>query len=231
MKLLSTIFAFLAIGLFAGCSGQEMSNKKVSLDNEIDSVSYSLGVNIANNIKNQGMEDVNIDALTKAFRDVFGEGEPLVDESTAGNILNNYFQNLHVSQASKTRETGEAFLEENKTKEGVKTLESGLQYKVLTEGHGAKPDSDDEVTVHYTGKTVDGKVFDSSVERGEPVTFAVNQVIPGWQEALPMMSEGSKWEIYVPSDLAYGERGAGQVIPPNSTLIFEIELLKVNPKD
>lgn len=219
----------LAVGLMLlwSCSGQQTSTKEVQLNNEIDSVSYSLGVNIAQNIKSQGMEEINVDALANAFNDVFDDQTLKLDQSTSGMLINTYFQNLQSSRAEKSREKGLAFLEENKKKENMVTTESGLQYEILEEGNGPIPKEDDTVTVHYHGTTIDGTVFDSSVERGEPVSFPVNGVIMGWQEALKLMPVGSKWKIYVPSDLAYGERGAGRDIGPNETLIFEVELLGI----
>lgn len=139
-------------------------------------------------------------------------------------------ENVNLSPAEANLKAGEEFLAENGKRPEVVTTESGLQYEVLTEGNGIKPTVDDAVTVHYTGKLIDGTVFDSSIERGEPITFGVTQVIPGWVEALQLMSVGSKWRLYIPSDLAYGSRGAGGVIGPNSTLIFDVELLEVPGK-
>lgn len=228
MKLLSNMVLAAGFTTLLSCSGQEMSTKEVQLNNEIDSVSYSLGVNIAQNIKSQGMDVVNVNALTKAFNDVLGDQTLKLDQSTCSTVINTYFQNLQSSRSEKSKEAGLAFLEENKNKENVFTTESGLQYEIITEGTGPIPKEDDTVTVHYHGTTIDGTVFDSSVDRGEPVSFPVNGVIMGWQEALQLMPVGSKWKIYVPSELAYGERGAGRDIGPNETLIFEVELLSIN---
>ncbi len=227
MKLLSTVVTAMAFSLFIGCSGQGIGNKEVKLNNELDSVSYSLGLNIAENIKSQGMDEINTEAVAKAFRDVFGDEETLLDAAQAGNILNTYFQNMQMANAEKSIQAGKDFLAENKLREEIMTTESGLQYEILAEGSGPVPSADDQVRVHYHGMTIDSTVFDSSVDRGEPVTFGVTQVIPGWQEALQLMPVGSKWKIYIPSELAYGERGAGQVIGPHETLIFEVELLGI----
>ncbi len=143
-------------------------------------------------------------------------------------IVQAYMQQAMEKKNEKLKAEGKAFLDENKKKEGIQTTASGLQYKVLTQGKGKQPTATSNVTVHYTGKLIDGTVFDSSVERNEPATFAVNQVIPGWTEALQLMREGDKWMLYIPYDLAYGERGAGGQIPPFAPLIFEVELIKVN---
>jgi len=228
MKLLSTTVLTAGLVFLLGCGGQEISPKEVQLNNDIDSVSYSLGVNIAKNIKSQGMDEINTGALTKAFNDVFEDQSLALDESTCNMIINTYFQNLQSSRAEDSKEAGIAFMEENKNKANIVTTESGLQYEIITEGSGPIPKEDDNVTVHYHGTTIDGTVFDSSMERGEPVSFPVNGVILGWQEALKLMPTGSKWKIYVPSELAYGERGAGRDIGPNETLIFEVELLNID---
>ncbi|MBS0000386.1 MAG: FKBP-type peptidyl-prolyl cis-trans isomerase [Cyclobacteriaceae bacterium] len=205
-----------------------MSGKEVQLGNEIDSVSYSLGVNIAQNIKSQGMDELNIEAMANAFSDVFEDDSLKIDEMTCSMLINTYFQNLQSSNAEESMQEGLAFLEENKSRQNVVTTESGLQYEVLEEGSGPKPGENDTVSVHYHGTTIDGTVFDSSVDRGEPVSFPVNGVIQGWQEALQLMPAGSKWKIFVPSELAYGERGAGRDIGPNETLVFEVELISIN---
>jgi FKBP-type peptidyl-prolyl cis-trans isomerase FklB len=228
MKLV--LIVLLAVGFFAfsGCSQQDMSGKRVELNNEIDSVSYSLGVNIGKNIKSQGVDELNVNALANAMNDVFGDDSLEIDEMTSNMVIQNYFESLQSSRAEDSREKGLAFLEENRGRENIVATESGLQYEVMEEGSGSIPKEDDTVTVHYEGKTIDGKVFDSSMERGEPVSFPVSGVIQGWQEALQLMPVGSKWRIYVPSDLAYGERGAGRDIGPNETLIFDVELLSID---
>jgi len=219
----------LIIALFFGCKGQTTTGTKVTeLNNEIDSVSYSLGFNVASSVKAQGMEDINVDALAQAFRDALDEdATPIIDDTQARQVLQTYFTELQAKQSESLRKEGEEFLAENKNKPGVVTLSSGLQYEVMVEGTGAKPAATDRVKTHYHGTLVDGTVFDSSVERGEPISFAVNGVIPGWTEALQLMNVGSKWKLFVPYNLAYGERGSGPVIGPYSTLIFEVELLDI----
>lgn len=195
---------------------------------EKDQVSYSLGVNIGTSLKNQGFEDLNLEAITTALSDVFNNNTLQITEEAGGQILNTYFQAMQTKKHSKNIEEGAAFLKANATKPDVITLPSGLQYKVLVEGNGAKPSASDKVTTHYHGTLINGTVFDSSVERGQPATFPVNGVIAGWIEALQLMPTGSKWQLYVPSNLAYGERGASELIGPNTTLIFDVELLSIN---
>ena len=195
---------------------------------EKEQVSYSLGVNIASNIKQQGFEDISIEVFTAAIQDVFADKALKIDLATGGQILNEYFQKIQERKFSKNVEEGKAFLKENSTKEGVVTLPSGLQYKILKEGNGPKPKESDQVTTHYHGTLINGTVFDSSVQRGQPATFPVNGVIQGWVEALQLMPTGSKWQLYVPSDLAYGSRGASDDIGPNTTLIFDVELISIN---
>jgi FKBP-type peptidyl-prolyl cis-trans isomerase FklB len=195
---------------------------------EKEQVSYSLGVNIASNIKQQGFDDISIEVFTAAIQDVFADKALKIDLATGGQILNEYFQKIQERKFSKNIEEGKAFLKANSTKEGVVTLPSGLQYKILKEGNGPKPKESDQVTTHYHGTLIDGTVFDSSVQRGQPATFPVNGVIQGWVEALQLMPTGSKWQLYVPSDLAYGTRGASDDIGPNTTLIFDVELISIN---
>jgi len=195
---------------------------------EKDLVSYSLGVNIATSLKNQGFEDLNLEALTAALNDVLTNQPLQIDEAKGGQILNAYFQGMQERKHAKNIEEGKAFLKENGAKSDVITLPSGLQYKVLVEGNGPKPKATDKVTTHYHGTLINGTVFDSSVERGQPATFPVNGVIAGWIEALQLMPTGSKWQLYVPSDLAYGARGASEQIGPHTTLIFDVELISIN---
>ena len=220
------IFASLIL-IISGCNNQHDSTKTVELKTELDSVSYCLGQYIAKNEKSQGMTDINADAIAMAFSDVFHGLDTVINESDAQRILNNFFRNLQASKYEDQINAGKQFLEDNKTKDGVVTLPSGLQYKILKEGKGPKPKPTDKVKVHYTGSTIDGKVFDSSVDRGEPITFGVNEVIQGWSEALQLMPVGSKWRLFIPSDLAYGARGSSPVIEPYATLIFDVELLSI----
>ena len=202
--------------------------KVVQLDNSHKKVSYGLGTLVAANLKQQGGDSLDLEALTEGIKDVYLNKTLQVPNEEAMTIVQDYMQKAMEKKTAKLKGEGQAFLEANKTKEGVKTTASGLQYKVITEGKGKQPTAKDNVTVHYTGKLLNGTVFDSSVQRNEPATFGVSQVIPGWTEALQLMKEGDKWILFIPSDLAYGERGAGGEIPPHSALIFEVELLKVN---
>jgi len=203
--------------------------KTVDLTTNDKKVSYGIGTLIASNLKTQGGDSLEIDALAAGIRDILQGVTPKVDQQEAMTLVQAYMQKKMDQKSAAAREEGQKFLENNKKTEGVKITPSGLQYKILKTGTGKSPKASDNVTVHYTGKLIDGTVFDSSVERGEPATFGVGQVIPGWTEALQLMHEGDKWMLYIPSDLAYGERGAGGQIPPHSTLVFEVELLKVMP--
>ncbi len=194
---------------------------------QIDSVSYSFGVMIAQNFKQDGIKDLDAKSLAKAIKDVLNDKELQIPENEAVNIANQYRLDMKSKIAEENLKAGEAFLAENAKKEGITTLESGLQYEILKEGDGNVPSASDKVNTHYHGTLIDGTVFDSSVERGQPISFPVMGVIPGWQEALQLMPVGSKWRVFVPSNLAYGTRGAGGIIGPNSALIFDIELLKI----
>ncbi|MEG1904749.1 MAG: FKBP-type peptidyl-prolyl cis-trans isomerase [Bacteroidales bacterium] len=218
----------LTLGL-ASCGNKQTA----SLKTEIDSVSYAIGVNTGlsykQNLENFPGGTANVNDMIVGFANAL-KGDTTMSQEQAISIIQNYFMQAEKKEADKTKEEGEAFLKENKTKEGVVTTESGLQYKIESAGTGAIPTAEDQVKVHYTGKLLDGTVFDSSVERGEPATFGVTQVIKGWTEALQLMPVGSKWTLYIPSDLAYGDRAAGPKIKPNSTLVFEVELLGIEPK-
>lgn len=205
---------------------------KVSLKTDIDSTSYALGVLIAQQNKQSletvpGGDQINIDMLAAAFRQVLKGDSTLLNPTEANEMVSDFFQKMSEKVAQENLEEGNAFLEKNKAREGVKTTESGLQYEIITEGTGPKPTAEDMVKVHYHGTLIDGKVFDSSVDRGEPAQFPVGGVIPGWVEALQLMPVGSKWKIYIPASLGYGERGAGGNIEPNAALIFEVELLEI----
>ena len=198
------------------------------LTNEIDSVSYSLGVNIGENLKTQ-FPDINLKNFELAIKDVLdNQKEPKISGADAQKVIQNYFQKQQAKVSESVIEEGKKFLTENSKKVGVVTLESGLQYEIIKSGEGAKPTINDQVTTHYHGTLLDGTVFDSSVERGQPATFPVSGVIKGWTEALQLMTVGSKWKLFVPYDLAYGERGAGPKIGPYTTLIFEVELISIN---
>ena len=197
-----------------------------NLKTEMDKVSYSLGVNIATSLKQQGWE-LDASSLSAAISDVIEGNKLAITEQDANTILQSHQQKLMNKTLEANSEAGKAFLEENSKREVVITTASGLQYEILSECDGDSPKATDEVTVHYHGTLIDGSVFDSSVERGQPATFPVNGVIPGWVEALQLMSPGAKYKLFIPSDLAYGERGAGQMIGPNTTLIFEVELISI----
>jgi FKBP-type peptidyl-prolyl cis-trans isomerase FklB len=215
-------------------SSATTSTAGVDLKSSQDSISYSIGLFMAQNLKQQGMNDLNQAMLTKGLQDAMSGGTTRLTQEQAGTILNNYAQkqyavrNAESQKASaENKKIGNAFLAENKAKPGVVTTSSGLQYTVEKEGTGAKPTASDRVKVHYTGKLLDGKVFDSSVERKTPAEFGVGEVIKGWTEALQLMPVGSKWKLFIPAELAYGDRGAGADIKPGSTLVFDVELLDI----
>lgn len=200
-----------------------------SLDTDKQKLSYIFGIQAGQNIQQEGVE-LDLDAFKAGVADMLAGNQPQLDQATAEKVIQEY-------QAKKAQELArlmnekqaeaKAYMEENAKKEGVVTTDSGLQYEILEEGDGATPTENDKVIAHYKGTLLDGTVFDSSYERGEPATFPVNGVIQGWQEALKMMKEGSKWRIVVPANLAYGPRGAGPLIGPNETLIFDIELIAI----
>ena len=196
----------------------------------MDSLSYSLGLMLAQNLSRQGFDTVEAKSLAAGVEDVLAGNELKLHLAEAQKIVQDYIKTKKSKQFEEVIKEGEEFLKNNAEKEGVKTTESGLQYEILTEGDGAVPEKSDRVTVHYEGTLLDGSVFDSSIKRGEPATFGVTQVINGWTEALQLMPVGSKWRLYIPYDLAYGERGAGPKIGPYSTLIFEVELLEIEGK-
>lgn len=190
-------------------------------------ISYALGMNIASNLKTSGVDTLDFEEFDKGLKAVF-EGKPTeMTSQDANQLLQEYFTMLQQKQQGANIETGKAFLADNAKRETVTELESGLQYEILKEGTGVKPKATDQVKCHYHGTLIDGTVFDSSYDRGEPAVFPVNGVIQGWVEALQMMPVGSKWKLFIPSELAYGERGAGQAIAPNETLIFDVELLDI----
>lgn len=220
MKIFSTILFIASLLLSATVQAQNDTTN-------MDSVSYSLGILLAQSLKKQGIEKVDTKILAQGIEDVFQEKQLKVGVEKANEIVQNHMQARQKEMHSSKIEQGQAFLDKNAQRDSVKVTDSGLQYEVVREGSGASPSADSKVTVHYKGTLLDGTVFDSSYDRGQPATFGVNQVISGWTEALKMMKEGAKWKLYLPHDLAYGERGAGQQIGPYETLIFEVELLEV----
>ena len=193
----------------------------------MDKVSYALGLSIGNNFQNSGIKKLQVEDFVKGLEDVLGEKQPAISYEEAKQVINDYFMKLQQERLEINKQAGAEFLEINRHKAGVVELPSGLQYEILKQGTGAKPSASDKVKCHYHGTLINGTVFDSSVQRGEPATFGVSQVIPGWVEALQLMPVGSKWRLFIPSNLAYGEHGAGDVIEPNSTLTFDVELLDI----
>lgn len=214
----------------SGCTAQE---KKPALNTLKDKVSYGIGLNIGKDFKEQEI-DVDVNLLARGIRDSIAGTEPALTDEQMREAFEEFQKEIVAKQEAKSKaaaeknlKDGDAFMAENGKKEGVVTLPSGLQYKVIEEGSGKSPTATDTVTVNYRGTLVDGSEFDSSYKRGEPATFPVGGVIPGWTEALQLMKEGAKWQVVIPPALAYGERGAAPVIGPNSTLVFEVELIKV----
>ena len=232
-QIVGAVLAVLLVA--AGCTAGEKSgeSKKVELTSVKDKVSYGIGMSMGRDFANQKIE-VDPVILAQGIKDILAGGPTLMTDEEAQTTLMNFQQEMMAKQEAEVQAMGEknqaagaAFLAENGTKEGVVTLPSGLQYKVLNEGTGKSPAKEDTVTVNYRGTLIDGTEFDSSYKRGEPATFPVGGVIPGWTEALQLMKEGAKWQLFIPADLAYGERGAGPVIEPNSTLLFEVELISI----
>lgn len=230
-RLLSMMFLLL---FFAGCAAEEVKvAPELKLDTPKSRISYTIGANIGHDFKTQKM-DVDVDILLAGMKDsMAGKELKLTDEEMASEIQN--FQKEMQAKlaaemeglAAKNKAEGEAFLTKNATAEGVVVTASGLQYKILEPGAGDAPGADDVATVHYRGTLIDGTQFDSSYDRGQPATFPVSGVIAGWTEALQLMKPGAKWQLVIPAELAYGERGAGQDIGPNATLLFDVELVSV----
>lgn len=193
----------------------------------MDKLSYALGLSMGHNFLGSGIKSLNVEDFAKGVEAVYKQEKTEISFDEAKKIINEFFPNLQDEIAETNKQAGKEFLAENAKRSGVVVLPSGLQYEVLAEGKGRKPKATDKVQCHYHGTLIDGQVFDSSIQRGTPAVFGVNQVIPGWVEALQLMPEGSRWKLYIPSDLAYGEQGAGGSIPANATLIFEVELIKI----
>ena len=220
----------LGIVLFAS---YVFAGENIELKDQKDKVSYSIGINIGKNLKKQSVE-VNPDILLQGIKDALSGGKTLMTDQEVNETMMNFQKEMMAKQQARMKELGEknkkegeAFLAENKKKEGVKTLPSGLQYKIIKEGDGKIPTINDTVTVNYRGTLIDGTEFDSSYQRGQPASFPVKGVIAGFSEALQLMKVGSKWQLFIPSNLAYGERGAGNEIGPNATLVFELELVSI----
>jgi FKBP-type peptidyl-prolyl cis-trans isomerase FklB len=211
---------------------QVNAQENLVLKSQKEKVSYIIGMEIGSNLKKQAI-DLDSTILARGVKDILSGAKPLLTEQEIQETMVAFQKEMMAKQsevAKKNRAEGEAFLAENKKKEGVKTLPSGLQYKVIKAGTGKKPKSTDTVTVHYRGALINGAEFDSSFKRGQPATFLVSKVIPGWTEALQLMEVGAKWQLFIPSSLAYGEQGAGSDIGPNATLIFEVELVSIQGK-
>ena len=228
-------FCVISIGLFAQATKKPVAAKKHAtttaattpiMKNSLDSFSYALGLSIASFYKEQGVQNINSNLVVKAINDMKA-GKALMDGPQANTCMVGYVKEMQGEKAAGNKKAGQAFLAENKKQPGVVSLPSGLQYQIIKESTGVKPEPTDKVKVHYTGSLLDGTVFDSSVQRGEPLEINVNGVIAGWIEALQLMPVGSKWRLFIPSHLGYGDQGAGEVIKPGSTLIFDVELLDI----
>ena len=193
----------------------------------MDKFSYAIGLGIGQNLLSMGARGINVEDFAQAISDVLNGNNTAITHNEAREIVNKYFEELEAKMNAENIEKGKAFLAENAKKEGIVTLPSGLQYQVLKEGNGKKPAATDRVKCHYEGTLIDGTLFDSSIKRGQPAVFGVNQVIKGWVEALQLMGEGAKWKLFIPSELGYGAQQAGELIPPHSPLIFEVELIEV----
>ena len=230
-KILLLCLVFVSLFSFAQTKKKPVPAKKPSpelaLKTANDSLSYAIGLSVAGFYKEQGIKEVNSAIVSKAINDVLKTGKPLLNDQQANNCIINFVQKAKAEKAAPNKKAGEAFLAENKNKPGVITLPSGLQYQIVQEGTGPKPALSDKVKCHYRGTLIDGTVFDSSIDRGQPVDFPVSGVIRGWTEALQLMPVGSKWKLFIPSELAYGDQGAGNSIQPGSTLIFDVELIEI----
>ena len=226
MKKINLLIISVAL-ILSACTNNNTYQKP---ETEMEQVSYIIATNMARSLKSQGLDTIDAEAVAKAFKDVFEGNESAISEEESNTILQAFSEKMIAKQAEKSakaNEAGAAYLAENGARKEVTTTESGLQYEILVSGDGPKPTTSDQVTVHYHGTLTDGTVFDSSVDRGEPATFGVTQVIKGWTEALQLMSVGDKWKLTIPSNLAYGNQRAGEMIGPGATLVFEVELLGI----
>lgn len=235
-KILITLF--VSGTLAAGAQTKKPVAKKITkavpvpvkFVSTLDSASYAFGMSMAASLKSGGLKSLNYEMLMKGLKDEFSGQPTLLTQTAAQRAIGNTFKAVSESRFAANIAEGKKFMETNKNNPGIQTTASGLQYQIITAGNGAKPKETDSVLVHYKGTLLNGKQFDSSYDRGEPITLTLDRVIPGWTEGMQLMTTGSKYKFFIPYQLAYGERGAGQDIPPYSTLIFEIELLKVNGK-
>lgn len=220
MKYLKTFLILLTITMNTDLSAQDLKTEE-------DSLSYAYGIYIANQLQSQDLGNINSDIFSAAIKSHMDGKETLMNMDQSKEFINGYMQKKQEKAFAGNKEAGEAFLAENAKKEGVVTLASGLQYMIMKEGTGPKPSATNTVSTHYHGTLITGEVFDSSVDRGQPASFPVNRVIAGWTEALQLMPVGSKWKLFIPSNLAYGAQGAGGKIGPHSALVFEVELLEI----
>jgi len=230
------IFRLIVTTLLLLTFGSAAAQEKPTLKDQKEKISYIIGMDIGANLKKQSI-DIDADIVARGIKDGLSGAKPLLSQQEAREVMTAFEKEMKARQEAtqqvageKNKKEGEIFLAENKKKEGVKTLPSGLQYKVIKPGSGKKPAATDTVTTHYRGTLINGTEFDSSYRRGKPATFPVSGVIPGWTEALQLMEEGAKWQLFIPPNLAYAERGAGQVIGPHTTLIFEVELISIQEK-
>lgn len=224
---LQSLIVISLSALFLACGTSGKHDLAVDLQNKEDSVSYALGITVAHALKKEGIDSLDIDLFFRAVEDVYGDSAGLSNEQ-ASQIVASYSQEFFKAKYAQNKKEGEAFLQENKSKPGVVNLPGGLQYMILKEGTGEQPDADSKVVAHVRGSRLDGSEFDNSYKRGKPDKFFLNNVIKAWSEAFQLMSVGSKWRIYVPPNLAYGKKGVEGVIEPNSTLIFDLELLAID---
>lgn len=232
MKFLSIIAAGCLLTGPAMAVAQQAEGKKPALESHADSVAYAFGASVARDLKRTGLEGINASVFAQAISDVFGGKAVLFDEVEERELIMSTITAAREKMDGRMKNEASAFMERNGVRPGITTTASGLQYEVIRAGTGGRPALKDTVTVHYKGQLSDGKVFDSSYDRGKPATFPLDRVIPGWQEGLQLMPSGAHYRIYVPYELGYGERGAGQDIPPFSPLIFDVELISVqSPKD
>lgn len=228
MKLKSFILTFLAV-VATTFVVDAQKKKKVKLETNQDSVSYAIGTLFGSNLHNYGFENLNMKVFTRAIEDALKAQDTVIKADQANELVQKAVMAMQKEKAEKNLAAGKAFLENNRKQSGVVELPSGLQYKIIQEGSGNSPKPEDKITAHYKGSLINGKVFDSSYERGEPATFGVSDVIEGWKEALQLMKPGAKWQLFIPASLAYGENQMpGSPIEPNSVLIFEVELISVD---